>query len=416
MNSSADRLRTAAALLLCNAALAPAASATAAEPCTARRATEVVQWTPAAFDTNRRVLRVGPGQKLSTPGAAARVARDGDVVLIEAAEYRDQRAVWPQDGLLIRGVNGRPRLVAGERLAQAKAIWVVNGDSVIIENFEFSDARNGSHNGAGIRAQGARLTVRASFFHDSDMGILTSNEPDQELVVEHTEFARNGHANGKAHNLYVGAIKRFEMRFSYSHESRGGHLLKSRARENLIEYNRLDDGRDGVASYEIDLSRSNEALVLGNVIVQSAGSPNSALLSYGAEDRGRPPLGRLAVAHNTFYSFRTNPIFVFNHSTEPALVVGNLYSGARGTEVRGPASLEGNQTVPAAALRDPQGGNFAPKANLQDKGTLRIKAPAGTTAPIPRFEYLEPLSGVPRVDPLTEPGALSSCQDVPGRH
>ncbi len=395
--------------------MASATSATAAEPCTAPRAADVVQWTPAAIDSGRRVLRVGPGQKLSTPGAAARAARDGDVVLIEAAEYRDQRAVWPQDGLLIRGVNGRPHLVAGERLAQAKAIWVVNGDSVIVENIEFSSARNGSHNGAGIRAQGARLTVRASFFHDSDMGILTSNEPDQELVVEHTEFARNGHANGKAHNLYVGAIRRFEMRFSHSHESRGGHLLKSRARENLIEYNRLDDGTNGVASYEIDLSRSNDAIVLGNLIVQSAGSPNSALLSYGAEDRGRPPLGRLTVAHNTFYSFRTNPIFVFNHSSEPALVVDNLFSGARGTEVRGPASLDGNQTVPATALRDAQGGNFGLAMSLQDKGTLRLEAPAGTTVPVPRFEYLEPLSGVPRDGPLTEPGALSSCPDTRGR-
>lgn len=379
MNSSADRLLCVAALLLCSTTWASAAAA--AEPCTAQRSAEVVQWTPSTFDPGRRVLRVGAGQKLQTPGAAARVARDGDVILIEAGEYRDQRTVWPQNGLLLRGVNGRAHLVAGDFLAQGKAIWVINGDDVTVENLEFSNARIGSHNGAGIRAQGGHLTVRASFFHDSDMGILTSNEPDQELVVEHTEFARNGHANGKAHNLYVGAIKRFEMRFSYSHESRGGHLVKSRARENLIEYNRLEDSRDGLASYELDISRSNEAVVLGNLIVQSAASPNATLLSYGAEDRGRPPQGRLTVAYNTFRSFRQNPTFVFNHSQEPALVVGNVFSGATGTEIRGPAH------------REPQ---------------------AGEAVPIPRFEYRDPLAGVPRPQPVTEPGAF--CGDRSGRN
>jgi hypothetical protein len=53
--------------------------------------------------------------------------------MVEAADYRDSRGVWPQNRLLIRGINGRPHLVAGETLAQGKAIWVINGDEVVID-------------------------------------------------------------------------------------------------------------------------------------------------------------------------------------------------------------------------------------------------------------------------------------------
>ena len=89
------------------------------DPCSSTAAT-AVGYEPVAIVSGRRVLRVGPGQTLATPTAAARVARDGDAVLIEAADYRDSRAVWPQSQLLIRGVDGRPHLVAGGELAQGQ--------------------------------------------------------------------------------------------------------------------------------------------------------------------------------------------------------------------------------------------------------------------------------------------------------
>jgi hypothetical protein len=356
------------------------------------------------------VLRVGPGRELATPAAAARVARDGDAILIDAADYPDSRSVWRQNRLLLRGIDGRPHLRAGAKLAQGKAIWVFNGDEVVVENIEFSGARLASGNGAGIRAQGRRLALRGAYFHDNDTGLLSDNDREQEIVIEHSEFARNGHANGKAHNLYIGAIARFEMRFSSSHGARIGHLVKSRAKQNLIAYNRIADLPPGPASYELDFPRSTEVTVIGNLIVQAESSPNGAILSYGAEDKGRPPEGRLRVASNTFVSLRSRRVFVVNRSPVPALVINNVFGGGAGEQVRGPAELGLNLAVPLSAFVDPAGVDF----RLREPP---IRSPAATATPgavpadlIPAYEYAHPAAARERAPGGRElPGAFGSC-------
>jgi hypothetical protein len=371
-------------------------------------ASEPSGFQPAAIDAARRVLHVGPGRKLATPGAAASAARDGDAILIDAAEYPDSRAVWSQNRLLIRGVNGRPHLIAGERLAQSKAIWVISGAEVIVENVEFSGAKSPDHNGAGIRAEGRLLTVRGAYFHDNETGILTGNDPEQQLTVEYSEFARNGHENGLAHNLYVGSIRRFEMRFSSSSGARTGHLVKSRARESVIEYNWIVDLPAGPASYELDFPRSTSATVIGNLILQSEGSPNATMLSYGAENNGRAPAGRLRVAWNTFVSLRRLPVFIANRSPQPVLVLHNVFGGAAGQGVRGAADADGNLTVPLSAFVAPRASDF----RLRDSEVARTAA-AGTSSPpdlLPRFEPVSP-AGM-RQRPTGEralPGAFGSC-------
>jgi hypothetical protein len=386
-------------------ALALAGPARAQAPCGASGPSG---FEPAAIDAGRRVLQVGPGRKLATPAAAASAARDGDVILIEAADYPDSRAVWSQSGLLLRGVNGRPRLIAGHTLAQGKAIWVIRGDEVVVENVEFSAARSPDHNGAGIRAEGRRLTVRGAYFHDNENGILTANDPEQQLTVEYSEFTRNGHENGLAHNLYVGSIARFEMRFSSSSGARTGHLVKSRARENLIEYNWIADRPAGPASYELDFPRSTAATVIGNLILQSEASPNATMLSYGAEDKGRAPTGSLRVAWNTFVSLRSRPVFIANRSPQPALVVNNVFGGAAGQDVRGAADADGNLTVPLSAFVDPRASEF----RLRDSAGARSAAADTSSRPdlLPRFEPV-PAAGMRRrpTEGHALPGAFGSC-------
>ena len=96
-----------------------------AQPCTASR--EDQAWRPQVHADDRRVLRVGPARAIKSPRDAARLAHDGDVVLIDDGDYPDATAIWKANGLLIRGVGGRPHMIAGEKLAQGKAIWVING-------------------------------------------------------------------------------------------------------------------------------------------------------------------------------------------------------------------------------------------------------------------------------------------------
>ncbi|MDP1606405.1 MAG: hypothetical protein Q8L93_07190 [Rhodocyclaceae bacterium] len=124
-------------------------------------------------------------------------------------------AVWTQNKLVIRGVGAR--VPAG--------------------------------NGAGIRFEQGALKVRNCRFIDNENGILTSNHPAAVLEIENSEFAdiRQGGERWK-HNLYVGAIRTLKVSGSYFHRAWIGHLLKSRAAENHILYNRLTDETDGRAS------------------------------------------------------------------------------------------------------------------------------------------------------------------------
>lgn len=381
----------------------PDAGASAAPQCVASGPT--IGWQPEPWAPERRVLRVGPAQELKTPSQAAAAAQDGDVVLIEAGDYVGDSAVWRRNGLLIRGINGRPRLVARGRLAEDKAIWVVSGRDITIENFEFSGARVPSRNGAGIRAQGRGLTVRASAFLDNQMGILTNNSADNWLVVEFSEFGFNGMDSGRFHHgLYAGRIGRLTVRFSYFHHGRNGHLLKSRARVNDVRYSRFIDGKDGQASLELDFSEGGDVTVIGNVIDQAATSPNVHVISYAAEARGSKG-GQFVVAFNTILTRRRNTVFVANRSVTTGTVAFNVFAGAPELSTSGPLTLVANNLVGSDSLVDADAGDYRlvsspPVANLDTAGsTLDLVAfrptfePVSVTGARQRAERSPPTAG-----------------------
>lgn len=244
------------------------------------------------------VLSVGPKREIRSLAEAARRARDGDTVEVDAGEYRQDVAVWLQDRLTIRTRGGRVRLLADGAAAEGKAIWVVRGGRVSVEGFDFEGARVESRNGAGIRFETGRLTVRDCRFLGNEMGLLTNNDRDAELVVENSEFAHNRRPDGHNHNLYAGSIAKLAVRGSCFHHATVGHLLKSRAAVNHIFYNELADGVDGSASYELEFPNGGIAVVVGNVIQQSAMTENPIMISYGAEGYVWP-VNSLALVHNT---------------------------------------------------------------------------------------------------------------------
>lgn len=229
-------------------------------------------------------LRVGPDESIRSIAEAARIAKDGDTVEIVAANYDGDVAVWPQARLTIRGIGGRPVLTAAGRSAEGKGIWVVRGADVLVENIVFRGARVPDLNGSGIRHEQGRLTVRNCLFDDNEMGILTANRDSLTLIVEDSEFSHGVLATPRlSHLLYAGRIARLEVRGSYFHHGLIGHLLKSRARVNLIEYNRLTDEQGGRASYELEFPNGGVAIVIGNLIQQSAATENERMIAFGAE-------------------------------------------------------------------------------------------------------------------------------------
>jgi len=289
-------------------------------------------------------LEVGPGKPFAKPCEAFAAADDGDLIEIDASgDYDGDVCVIRPDNLTIRGVGGRARIDAAGKHAQGKGIWVIDGDNVTVENIEFSGAKVPDRNGAGIRIQGRNLTVRNCYFHDNEDGILGGHGLGH-IVIEYSEFARNGYGNGYTHNIYIGHTERFTLRYSYSHDGISGHLVKSRAAENYILYNLLDTA-GGTSSYEIDLPNGGFALVMGNVVRQGPRSENSVLLTYREEGPDeRNPSEQLIVVHNTFINDRPRGTFIRLAAgvATPALVRNNIFVGPGALVSQPGARLEGN--------------------------------------------------------------------------
>lgn len=312
----------------------------------------------------KATMRVGSGEKIATIGEAARLAKDGEVIEIRPGAYRGQPAVWTQDKLLIRGAGERPVMIADGRSAEDKAIWVVRGGRVRIENIEFRGARVTDGNGAGIRFEKGSLVVSRCAFLDNQNGILTANFGDAELRVEDSEFGQApAPAPSLPHLLYVGRIARLTVVGSRFSGGREGHLLKSRARDNRILHNQLVDGPGGRASYEIDLPNGGQALVVGNVIGQSETTENLTLVSFGAEGEADPPREHvLHFVHNTVISRGLRPaLFLRVHEARLArpvrqTVANNLFVGLGVPDLDWADASRGNFIVPPSVLQDADGG------------------------------------------------------------
>lgn len=366
---------------------------------------------PAAAETTPQVLQVGPGRTYKRITDAAKVARDGDTIEVDAGDYLGDVTTWTQRHITVRGVGGRPRLFATGLSAEGKAIWVVRTDDMVVENLEFRDAKVPDRNGAGIRHERGRLTVKGCVFRDNENGILAANDGSAELVVENSEFANNGTGDGYSHNLYAGSIAKLTVLGSWLHHAKVGHLLKSRARENHILYNRLTDEFDGNASYELEFPNGGLAYVVGNLIQQSNVTENPVIVAYGREGYKAGP-HELYLSHNTVMNDRTEGgVFVL---VEPgAAVVGlsnNLFVGP-GTMSLGAAKVT-RDDVTLAGWSD---FVLAPRLDLRLKAASALVGRANAAPTIrgislkPVAEYVHPTATKPlRADARLSPGAFQS--------
>ncbi|MCU0968015.1 MAG: hypothetical protein MUF03_04190 [Rubrivivax sp.] len=300
------------------------------------------------------------------PGLADAIAaaRDGDVVDVLPGDYRGQTAVVTQKRLTIRGIGRRPVLHGNGRLAEGKALLVVRGGEVTVENLEFRGCRADDRNGAGIRFERGQLTVRRCGFFDNEIGLLTSNDEAARLEIDACEFGEAPRVVGGLHHLlYAGRIASLQVRGSRFHRGFEGHLVKSRARETLLECNLIYDGPEGGASYEVDLPNGGLATLVGNVIGQSPMTQNFALVAFGAE--GRPwPESRLVMSHNTLINPRLLPALFLRHFGDRlppgtrVIAVNNLVVGPGLFAPGSDGEFDGNWPALESMLRDPEGLAF----------------------------------------------------------
>lgn len=338
-------------------------------------------------------LEVGPQRLLKLPSAAARLARDGDVVSIDAGIYRGDVASWPQHRLTLRGLGAGAHLDALGKTAEGKAIWVIKGNDIRIENIELSGATASALNGAGIRFEGSNLTLKNCHLHHNQMGILTGVNPNSDILIDSSEFNDNTvdyRQHGKlGHNIYIGNIRRFTLRDSYIHDAGTGHNVKSRAKENYLLYNRISDERNG-SSYLVDLPDGGAAYLVGNAFHQGANTENAAMLAYAAEHNQTEPNQQLYLVNNTFVNDHPGGSFLNNHSISPALLINNLLIG-EATELIGPNQQSHNIKAAKNALSNPADYDYrlAPGSAAIDQGMAPGLAANGFQLS-PAFQYRHP--------------------------
>lgn len=372
-----------------------------------------------AGKTAGRTIAVGPNARIRTIATAAALARDGDTIEIAAGDYPQDVAVWTQNNLTIRGINEksgrRVRLLANGASAEQKALWVVRGGKITIENIEFSGTRVADKNGAGIRFEEGNLTIRRCRFLDNENGLLSSSDPNATLTIENSEFARNGAGDGYSHNLYVGAIKKLSVTGSYFHHANVGHLLKSRARENHILYNRLTDEAGGHASYELEFPNGGIAYVVGNIIEQSATTENSTLISFGAEGY-KTSANALYLMNNTLANLRPEggTFLVIKPGAINITAYNNLLLGKRplNTGINGLFINNPNVDAHAFVLSDRQDYRVSKDSGLE-RTYVSPPTVAGVSL-IPQLEYVHPAATRPLSGMPTLPGARQTMQpDLP---
>lgn len=354
----------------------------------------------ASSSSRPATMVVGSGEKITTIAEAARQARDGEVIEIRPGDYRGQPVAWTQDNLLIRGSGTRPVLLADGRITEGKAIWVVRGGRVRIENIEFRGARAADGKGAGLRFERGDLLVQRCAFIDNENGIVTADRPEMMLTVSDSEFSAPPRDAGAPHHLLsVGAIGRFVLSGSRFEQGFRGDLVLSRARENDVRYNLLVDGAGGRAAYELEFPNGGVAYVIGNVIGQSATTDNPVLVAYGAEGP-RWSDNALYFAHNTLLNDASSGAYlkVWAHRFVGGVevwAINNLSSGHGELSAPAQGRFEGNQSVARRDLLDYGGLPLRLSSFSPLRGSVRLPGHARGVDLFPAEEFRFPLGSRP---------------------
>jgi hypothetical protein len=359
-------------------------------------------------------LLVGPdGAPLSLQQALA-AARDGDTIELLPGEYSTgQHLLIENRRLTLRGVGKRPLIKGSGKPGQWRALWIVRGGDVTIENIEFRGARATDTDGAGLRQEGGRLTIIGAAFYDNEHGIVALNDPAAEIEVRRSLFGLAPKVEGGLHHLLsVGRIGKLTITGSRFQQGFEGHMIKSRARENLIAYNFIHDGLRGGASYEIDLPAGGLATVVGNVIGQGSESQNRVMVAYGSEGQTWD-VNKLHLAHNTFINYKGTPAWFLRvwkdrlGADTEVVAINNLLVGPGFFWLGAPGRFEGNRPATLGMLRDAETYAFElpPESVWRHSGIDPRNVAGRNLAPQAEFEWPEGVRTLPPQRSSWAPGA-----------
>ncbi len=329
---------------------------------------------------SNKVREVGPGHAYASLAAAYSAASPGDTIDIFAngsTPYTgaNNSIVVQKNNLTIRGIGlGRVKVQNDPSNLLSIGIGIIVGDVGVtglkIENLDVEGSRVADANGAGLRMQADSWQVTNCYFYNNENGILASAGGAGFASITYCEFNYNGLTDagaspGQQHNVYVSTgYAQLTFEYNYSHDSGDGHLLKTRARLNYIEYNRLIGTK--VESYEINVPDAGKTYIIGNIVHQSSTSQNGGIIDYASENA--PQAGDfLYLVNNTVVNDRGAGTFV-QASLIPAgfnvTSVNNIFAGPGtvynlgGGVVPTQAGNVAVSTVAAAKFVDPTNFNY----------------------------------------------------------
>lgn len=258
--------------------------------------------------------------------AVAAIGPGRGTIRIAPGRYRD--CAVQEAGQIAFVAQERGTAVFDGGACEGKATLVLRGRGASVDGLVFVNVRVPDGNGAGIRLQQGDLDVAYTRFADGQCGILSHNDPDSAISIDHSTFSGLGKdpdGNG-AHSLYIGDYGRLSVTRTRFERGTGGHYLKSRAARIEVLDSSFDDSRGQRTNYLIDLSNGASGRIAGNIFVHGLGKENYTTMITVAPEGAENRSAGLVIENNhvsVVPGFKWNTAFVGDWSGEKLVVRNN---------------------------------------------------------------------------------------------
>lgn len=261
-------------------------------------------------------------------------------IVIAPGTYR-QCAVQ-EEGIVTYMAEAPGSVTLAGRACEGKAALVLRGRAAEVRGLTFSGIRVRDFNGAGIRLEQGDLSVSDARFADSQQGILSANGVRARVTITRSTFTGLGTCededSGCAHSVYIGDYGALTVRESRFERGAGGHYLKTRTGEVVIEDNSFDDSAGRETNYMIDLPAGARGRIANNWFVQGRDKLNySAFIALGAENILHPSDGLCVEFNEARFvpGLKRQSVFLADWSGSRVVMQGNrLMDGIRQYETR----------------------------------------------------------------------------------
>jgi hypothetical protein len=245
--------------------------------------------------------------------------KDNDIMYIGEGIYKTPIVLKHNNVTII----GSGKVVFDNAIAEGKAAIVVKSKNATIHNIECQNIRVRDQNGACIRSEGEYLTIDHVYAHDSQQGVLATNNQVQLNIID-SRFENLGY-RGKAHGIYIAGQELNVTNSAFLSSKSEGHEIKSRAVRTVIK-NSVIASLSGKDSYLIDIPNGGELVLENNVLQQGPNSYNSTAIAFGLEKVSHHNYNKINMLDNYIILERQRENMLLNYNStilSEILIKGN---------------------------------------------------------------------------------------------